>query len=186
MCYKLKYSSLLSLKLIDQIIDGRLNIMLIIKGPLGINILKIPSDKIVIFWCNKRNIIFLYSKNNKQDNHLSSFISIFLNSCRTVIFGDLIGLNLKGLGLKFLSLSDLISSKNKKRLGCLVLNLGYSKAVKYYLDYNYSIFFLENNRNILCYSTDFSYIRNKIFFLIGLKKPDRYKKKGFSLVNKIF
>lgn len=176
MCYKLKYSSLLSLK--------KKNSILYIKGPLGYNILKIPST--IIFLVDyKKQIIYFYSKKikSKKEIYLYSFLSIFLNTCRSLVFGELISLNLNGLGLKFLDITNL--KKNNDRVGFLIMNLGYSDLVYYFLNYNHSIFFLKDNRNIICFSSDYSFLCNQISTLFNLKKPDRYKKKGFTLINKI-
>ena len=172
MRYKLKYSSLLSLKVKKN--------NLYLKGPLGKNIIEIPYS-ILCLLDNKKKIIIFYSYrfSKKKRVYISGFLSLFFNSCRTIIFGDLIGLNLKGLGLKFVSLSSINLSKK----GFLVMNLGYSDPVFYFIDYNRSIFFLLNSRNIFCYSINFSFIRNYISSLYLLKKPDNYKKKGFIIVD---
>lgn len=172
MCYKLRYSSLLFLK--------KNNNFIYIKGPLGKNTIKVPSNILFIIDNSKKIIIFYLTKSrNKKKKNLLGFISIFSNSCRTLIFGDLIGLNIEGLGLKFLNISI---NKNEDKI--LSMNLGYSDLVSYCIDSNCSLFFFKDNRNIFLYSTDFSYIRNQVFMLIGLKKSDKYKKKGFSLITK--
>ena len=92
MYYKLKYSSLLSLK-------KKNNSVLYLKGPLGINYLKVPVNIKVIIDNSNQIIRFSYLrvKKGKQKN-LSGFLSIFYNSCRTLVFGDLVGLNIQGLG----------------------------------------------------------------------------------------
>jgi hypothetical protein len=96
MYYKLKYSSLLSLK-------KKNNSVLYLKGPLGINYLKVPVNIKVIIDNSNQIIRFSYLKVKKgKQKNLSGFISIFYNSCRTLVFGDLVGLNIQGLGLKFL------------------------------------------------------------------------------------
>lgn len=172
MRYKLRYSSLLFLKKKKNFIY--------IKGPLGKNIIKVPSNILFIIDNLKKIIIFCFIKSrNKKKKNLLGFISIFSNSCRILVFGDLIGLNLKGLGLKFLSIRV-----NKNEDNILSMNLGYSDLVNYFIDSNCSLFFFKDNRNIVLYSTDFSYMRNQVYSLIGLKKSDRYKKKGFSLITK--
>ena len=166
MCYKLKYSSLLSLK-------KKKNSVLYLKGPLGINYLKVPkniqfsldnSNKLIIFYLTK-------SKINRKKK-ISGFLSIFQNSCRTLVFGDLIGLNIQGLGLKFLKISKLASNKK-----CLLMSLGYSDPVNYTIDTDCSIFFFKDIRNIYVYSTDYGYLRNQIFTILGLKKPNKFQKR---------
>ena len=89
-----------------------------------------------------------------------------------MVFGDLIGLNIQGLGLKFLEIID-ISDKYK----CLSMSLGYADSVNHFIDNNRFVFFFKNNRNIYIYSTDYSFLRNQVFTLLGLKKPDKFRKR---------
>ena len=140
MYYKLKYSSLLSLK-------KKNNSVLYLKGPLGINYLRVPVNiKVVIDYSNQV-IIFSYLKVKKgKKNNLSGFISIFYNSCRTLVFGDLVGLNIQGLGLKFLQINNLSLNENY-----LSMSLGYSDPVNYIINNNRSIFFFKDIRNIFIY-----------------------------------
>jgi len=165
MCYKLKYSSLLSFK--------KKNSILYIKGPLGTNFIKVPSN--IKFTIDNFNQIISFSviaiKFEKKKN-LRGFLSMFFNSCRTLVFGDLIGLNIKGLGLKFLKISEL--SINKKYL---LMSLGYADEVNFHIDTKRYIFFFKDIRNILIYSTDYCSLRNQIFTLVGLKKPNKYRKR---------
>jgi ribosomal protein L6P/L9E len=176
MCYKLKYSSLLSLK-------KRKNSVLYLKGPLGINHLKVPKNIQFSLDNSKKLITFrlIKSKTNKK-TQISGFLSIFQNSCRTLVFGDLIGLNIQGLGLKFLKISKL--SNNNKYLS---MSLGYSDPVNYIIDTNCSIFFFKDIRNIYIYSTDYGYLRNQIFTILGLKKPNKFQKRqnGITLMSSI-
>ena len=110
---------------------------------------------------------------------MRGFLSIFFNSCRTLVFGDLMGLNIKGLGLKFLKLS---SNKN------LILSLGYADPVNFFIDRNRYTIFFKDIRNILLYSTDYCLLRNQIFTLMGLKKPNKFRKRenGITINNQIF
>jgi len=166
MSYKLKYSSLLSLK-------KKTNSVLYLKGPLGINYLKIPNDIHLLLDNSQRLIIvtFIKSKNIKKSN-LTGFLSILQNSCRTLVFGDLIGLHIEGLGLKFLKLNKSLFKKEY-----LVMSLGYSDLVNFIIDRNRSIFFFKDIRNIYIFSTDYSYLMNEISTLISLKKPDKFRKR---------
>ena len=161
MCYKLKYSSLFSFK-------KKKNSILHIKGPLGTNLIQVPSN--IKFSIDSYNQIIIFSsislKFEKKKN-FRGFLSIFYNSCRTLVFGDLIGLNIKGLGLKFLKIN-----KNY-----LVMNLGYADSVNFFIDCNRSIFFFKDIRNISIYSTDYCFLRNQIFTLVGLKKPNKFRKR---------
>jgi len=104
------------------------------------------------------------------------------NSCRTLVFGDLIGLNIKGLGLKFLKIKNL--SKNLK---CLPMNLGYSNTFPYVFNTNFSIFFYKDIRNIYIYSTDYAYLKIQTSGLLNLKKPNKFHKRenGITLVSNI-
>ena len=164
MYYKLKYSSLLSFK--------KKNSILYIKGPLGINFIKVPSNIKLAIDYNNQIITFsiIPSKFEKKKN-LRGFLSIFFNSCRTLVFGDLIGLNIKGLGLKFLKISKVDSNRN------LILSLGYADPVNFFIDTNRYTFFFKDIRNILLYSTDYCFLRNQVFTLLGLKKPNKFRKR---------
>ena len=162
MRYKLKYSSVLSLKKIK-------NSVLYLKGPLGINYLKVPSTVKFIVDDSNQIIIFYELKKKK---FLSGFLSIFYNSCRTLVFGDLVSLNIQGLGLKFLKINSL--DLNTKYLS---MSLGYSDPVNYIINTNRSIFFFKDVRNISIYSTDYSYLRNEVSKLVSLKKPNKFVKR---------
>lgn len=162
MRYQLKYSSLLSLKKIKSSV-------LYLKGPLGINYLKVPST--VKFIVDDSNQIIIFYELKKKKN-LSGFLSIFYNSCRTLVFGDLVSLNIQGLGLKFLKINSL--DLNTKYLS---MSLGYSDPVNFIINTNRSIFFFKDIRNISIYSTDYSYLRNEVFKLVSLKKPNKFVKR---------
>lgn len=162
MRYKLKYSSLLSLKKIKSSV-------LYLKGPLGINYLKVPST--VKFIVDDSNQIIIFYELKKKKN-LSGFLSIFYNSCRTLVFGDLVSLNIQGLGLKFLKINSL--DLNTQYLS---MSLGYSDPVNYIINTNRSIFFFKDIRNISIYSTDYSYLRNEVSKLVSLKKPNKFIKR---------
>jgi hypothetical protein len=107
-------------------------------------------------------------------------LSIFSNSCRTLVFGDFIGLNIQGLGLKFLKITNLSFQKKN-----LLMNLGYSEPVNYFIKAKHSIFFFKDIRNIYIFSTDYSYLRNQAFTLLSLKKPNKFRKRknGITLQN---
>ena len=170
MQYKLKYSSLLYLK-------KKKNSILYIKGPLGKNYLKVPMD--IKFMLDIQNRFITFSVKKRKKN-LIGFLSIFLNNCRTLVFGDFLGLNIKGLGLKFLKITHV--SLQKKYL---VMNLGYSDPVNYLISSKQSIFFFKDIRSIHIFSTDYSYLRNQIFTLLSLKKPNKFRKRenGITLQN---
>jgi ribosomal protein L6P/L9E len=127
MYYKLKYSSLLYL-------EKKNNFVLYLKGPLGKNFIKVPSS--LKFRLNKCDRVIIFFTKESQTSVLPGFLSIFKNICRTLVFGDLVSLNIQGLGLKFLKITRV--SCNTK---CLSMSLGYSDPVHYYIDTNCSIFF---------------------------------------------
>ena len=81
MYYKLKYSSLLSLK-------KKNNSVLHLKGPLGINYLKIPKNIQLILDNKNKHIILYYAKSNTQKFgiNMPGFLSTLLNSCQTLVF----------------------------------------------------------------------------------------------------
>jgi len=65
-------------------------------------------------------------------------------------------------------------SINKKYL---LMSLGYADEVNFHIDTKRYIFFFKDIRNILIYSTDYCSLRNQIFTLVGLKKPNKYRKR---------
>jgi ribosomal protein L6P/L9E len=174
MYHKLRYSSLLSLK-------KKNNSVLYLKGPLGINYLKVPYN-IQFILDNSNKLIIFYPRKlkNQKKNNISGFLSIFLNSCQALAFGDLMSLNIQGLGFKFLKITK--SSSNFKYLS---MNLGYSDPVNFCINKNHSVFFLKDIRNIYIYSTDYSYLRNQVFKLASLKLPNKFQKRknGITLVS---
>jgi ribosomal protein L6P/L9E len=173
MHYKLKYSSLLYLQKKKSI--------LYIKGPLGKNYLKVPNEiKFHLDSCNKF-IIFSFRKlKNKKKSNLRGFLSIFLNICRTVVFGDFIGLNIQGLGLKFLKINNVALQQKS-----LLMNLGYSDPVNFSFSPKQSKFFFKDIRNICIFSIDYSHLRNQTFTLLSFKKPNKFRKRdnGITLQN---
>lgn len=121
-------------------------------------------------------------ENPIKKKSLLGFLTIFKNSCRNLVFGDLIGLNIQGLGLKFLKINDSVS--NKKYLS---MSLGYSDLSNLMIDSKRSIFFLKDIRHIYIYSTDYSYLKNLVFMIINLKKPNKFRKRknGITLSSSI-
>lgn len=79
--------------------------------------------------------------------------------------------HIKGLGLKFLKISKVDSNRN------LILSLGYADPVNFFIDTNRYTFFFKDIRNILLYSTDYCFLRNQVFTLLGLKKPNKFRKR---------
>jgi hypothetical protein len=163
MYYKLKYSSLISLKKKDSFV-------LYLKGPLGINCLKVPSY--INFAIDNVSKVIIFSLKKKKKKNLIGFLSIFENSCRILVFGDLIGLSIQGLGLKFLKINNFSVSHKY-----LSMSLGYSDPVHHFFNTNCSLFFYQDIRNIYIYSTDYAYLRNQIFTLLSLKKPNKFQKR---------
>lgn len=175
MSYKIKYSSLLFLK--------KKNSILYLKGPLGKNYLKVPYNVGLYIDTSKKIIIFYPIKCfNKKKKNLLGFLSIFKNSCQTLVFGDLTSLNIKGLGLKFL---EIIPISLKKKY--LSMSLGYADSVNFIIDNNRIIVFFQDIRNVWIYSTDYAYLRNKVLILISLKIPNKFQKRenGITLSRKI-
>jgi ribosomal protein L6P/L9E len=173
MYYKLKYSSLLHLKKKKSI--------LYIKGPLVKNYLKVPNEiKFTLDICNKSITFSFRELKNKKKSNLRGFLSIFSNSCRTIVFGDFIGLNIKGLGLKFLKINNVALQQKS-----LLMNLGYSDPVNFSFSPQQSKFFFKDIRNIYIFSIDYSYLRNQTFTLLSLKKPNKFRKRdnGITLQN---
>ena len=165
MYYKLKYSSLLFL-------EKKNNSIIYIKGPLGKNYVKVPLNVRFLLDHSKNIIIFYLHLEKGKKVKLSGFLSIFSNICRTLVFGDLVGLNIQGLGLKFLKINN-FGQKGKD----LSMSLGYSDTVYHRIDVTRFLFFFINNRNIFTYGIDYSLFRNEIFRLLGLKKPDKFRKR---------
>lgn len=174
MYYKLKYSSLLFL-------EKKHNSVIYIKGPLGKNYVKVPSNVRFLLDHSKNIIIFYLQLEKGKKSKLSGFLSIFLNICRTLVFGDLVGLNIQGLGLKFLKINN-FAQKGQY----LSMSLGYSDPVHHRIDITRFLFFFINNRNIFTYGIDYSFFRNEIYTLLGLKKPDKFRKRENGItINKI-
>ena len=65
------------------------------------------------------------------------------------------------------------------------MSLGYSDPVNFWINNNRSIIFFKDIRNIYMYSTDYSYLRNQVFKLLSLKKPNKFQKRenGITLSN---
>jgi ribosomal protein L6P/L9E len=147
--------------------------MLLLNGPLGCNYLKIPEEVTVSIDNSNQVIIFSFKKSKKKPSHdLTGLISTFKSSCQTLVFGDLMDLNIQGLGLKFVKLMN-ISNKNVY----LSMNLGYSDLVNYPIDFNCSICFFRDNRNISIYSSCYHHLCNQVARLAMLKKPNKFQKR---------
>jgi len=66
------------------------------------------------------------------------------------------------------------------------MSLGYSDPVHHRIDITRFLFFFINNRNIFTYGIDYSFFRNEICTLLGLKKPDKFRKRENGItINKI-
>ena len=174
MYYKLKYSSLLHL-------EKKKNSVLHLKGPLGKNYIKIPP--MLKIKLDRQERIITFRSIGLKRSILPGFLSIFKNKCRTLVFGDLISLNIQGLGLKFLKITEL-RGKDKY----LSMSLGYSDPVYYLIDTNCSIFFFKDIRNISIYSADYAFLRNQSFSLVSLKKPNKFRKRenGITISSTVF
>ena len=177
MYYKLKYSSLLTIK--------KKNSIIYINGPLGSNSINIPNSiKIVLNSCNNY-ILFHFGKLSIKKNKRNwlGFLSQFHSVCRNLVFGDLVALNIKGLGLRFLNINKL--SNNEKYLS---MRLGYSNSINRIINSNCFIYFFKDNRNIIIYSVDFGFLRNEISNLISLKPYNKFIKRenGISIIRYIF
>jgi len=174
MHYKLKYSSLLHLK-------KKNNSVLYLKGPLGKNYIKIPPTLKLKVNPQERSVVFFST--DLKGSILPGFLSIFRNKCCTLVFGDLISLNIQGLGLKFLKIIEFTGKKK-----CLSMSLGYSDSVNHLIDTNCSTFFFKDIRNISIYSADYAFLRNQSFNLVSLKKPNKFRKRenGITISSTIF
>jgi len=169
---KIRHSRLLSLTMKNNILN--------IKGPLGTNYINVPSN-LSLRICSKRNFFYVglgssKIKMNKQLAHLNSFISIVKASCYCCVFGDLSFLNLEGLGFKFCSLEQ--TGDNSSYIN-LVMSLGYSEDISYNVHKKRAKVFIKSSRTLYLYSPDYSYLQNESYSIRGIKKPDKYKQKGF-------
>jgi len=170
-----KYSSLL-------VLEKKSSSVLYLKGPLGKNIMYLPSNiKFSIDSLN--NIIIFYQlklgKNKKMQ--LQGYINVFYGSCRTLVFGNFIGLNIQGLGLKFLEVNTLLEKK------CLSMSLGYSDDVNYLINNNHFHLIFKDIRNIYLYSTCYFSLHAEIGRLLILKRPNNFIKRenGMKVINYI-
>jgi len=166
---KFKYSSLLNFTIKGQ--------KLRIKGPLGINYIGIPETVFVSL--NDQKNVFYISLHpgvslKQKHSYLTSISSAIISSSRSLIFGDMTFLNLEGLGFKFVSVV--------KAQGInLEMSLGYSTNVYYLSNFKRIRFYIKSPRNLYIYSSDYSVLQNESFSILNLKKPDKYKNKGFSI-----
>jgi len=129
MVNQIRYSSLLKIKIKNNLV--------MVQGPLGINTLKIPQNTLIKV--NKeKSIIEFKSLTNKKNVSFKTTVTLFKNICRSVVFGDLILLELDGLGLKFVNIE-----KKDSIIGSLNMSLGFSNIIKHCINYNCSNFFLK-------------------------------------------
>jgi ribosomal protein L6P/L9E len=164
MIKKIRYSSLLKIK-------NTIN-HLIIKGPLGQIDLALP-DTLKLKLKKRCNTIILSSTSKK---HFNTFVTSFENTCRSLTLGNLVLLELEGLGLKFIGINKTSTVPSKLEMG-----LGLSNTVVHAFDINCSNFFLKSSRSVLGYSMDYAYLQNEASTIFNLKVPDRYKQKGFKI-----
>ena len=170
MYYKLKYSSLIQLT--------KKNSVLYLKGPLGINKLKIPQEVKVILGNQNRILIGSDNKSKKIANRIASILRLFLNSCYGLVFGHITMLNLQGLGLKFLELNPVSTITSNQ---CLSMTLGYANPINFFINLDCLICFFKDNRNVYFYSTDYSYLSNQSVKLRLLKRPNKFHKRTAGL-----
>ena len=179
MCSKLvlkrsKYSSLLTISMMSGVLS--------VKGPLGINYLKIPSSdlfEVKVDGALKCLIIAVSLENYRGKSarmKINSFISIFEMLCYTSIFGSMSFLHLEGLGLRFVGLNNLLNNRSE-----LKMKLGNSAMDFYYFSGFRAKAFIKDPRNLILYGIDFSILRNIGYSIVSLKKPDKYKSKGLSI-----
>jgi len=57
------------------------------------------------------------------------------------------------------------------------MNLGFSDTYHHAYDTNHFTFFQKDIRNIYIYSTNYEYLRGETYFIITLKKPNRFQKR---------
>jgi ribosomal protein L6P/L9E len=169
MTIKLKYSNLLQLSIFNKN-------YLVIKGPLGIKLLKV-NPGIQIRLNLEKKVIFFTILSKKKKFLLNNLITLFSNLSRSVIFGNIIMLELEGLGFKFI---DLVFTKSKmeKRLS---MNLGYSNLIYYLFKQRLCQPFFKSTRSLLLYSSDYAFLTNTAASIFLKKVPDKYKKKGFKI-----
>ena len=177
MCNKLKnfkkarYSSLLNLSVKNSVLR--------IQGPLGTNYVKIPAV-LQVKVIEPKNYFYVglgFCRDRKKSlARLNSFFSIVNDSCRHTVFGSIFFLELDGLGFKFTSVDS--SNACKSVIG---MNLGYSNEIFYCVHSKRLKVVGQDPRKLLFYSADFPYLKNEIHSIANMKKPDRYKKKGFFL-----
>jgi len=57
----------------------------------------------------------------------------------------------------------------------------------FFIDFNRYLFILKDIRNLSVYSTDYCLLRNQIFTLVALKKPNKFRKRenGITISNQI-
>lgn len=179
MCSKLvlkrfKYSSLLTVSSTSGILS--------IKGPLGVNYLRVPSSDLFEVKADDtfKTLIIAASLENRRGKsvrmNINSFISTFEMSCYSVTFGSMSFLCLEGLGLRFVDFNNISHEQVELRM-----KLGNSAMDFYYFSSFRVKPFIKDPRNLILYGIDFSILRNIGYSIVSLKKPDKYKSKGFSI-----
>lgn len=165
MLFKLKYSKIYKLSLQQKI--------LIIKGPLGCNYLKVPKSISVNNFKTLR-VLVIKSTLQKQDKSKNPKIQTFitdLNNCfRGAAFGIFETIELNGLGLSLRNLE-----KNRSYGYDLYTKLGWSNDIVF----NFSAKRVwanlykpsKKNSNLLAlYSSDYSYLRNTISNIVNCRQ----------------
>jgi hypothetical protein len=160
MLFKLKYSKIYKLSLKQKV--------LLIKGPLGYNYLKIPKT-VSINHLNSPRVLIIQSTKSKNSN-IKTFTTNLTNLLRATAFGTLETVELQGLGL---SLKDL--KKETSYQYDLYAKLGWSNDIIF----NFSAKRLranlykkaKKNSNILAlYSPDYSHLRNTLSNIVNCRQ----------------
>ena len=86
-----------------------------------------------------------------------------------------LGCNLTGIGYRLL----------KVRKYSLIIKLGYSHLLKFYINKDIKLFKSEKKNKIFFFSSDRFYLSKLISCLKLIKIPDNYKAKGFRLIGEV-
>jgi large subunit ribosomal protein L6 len=148
---------------------------ILIKGPLGLNVLKLNNDFIVF----KKNItnncltISLEKNNKKLLKFLNLYYTLVLKKIEGVLYGFKITIFLKGVGYRAAVENNF-----------LILKLGFSHKIEIKIPDNIKIF-ITKNIFLTFYGTDWEFLTQYVHSIKKHRLPEPYKGKGIILKNEI-
>lgn len=148
---------------------------ILIKGPLGLNILKLNNSFVNL----KKNItndcliIFLQKDNKKLLKFLNLYYTLILKKIEGVLYGFKITIFLKGVGYKAAVENNF-----------LILKLGFSHKIKIKIPDSIKIL-ITKNIFLTFYGTDWEFLTQYVHSVKKHRLPEPYKGKGIILKDEI-